>query len=641
MRFVHLVAALSALLVSIDAPRPAVGCGGASVAELAALAPMSHTLATMQTPGGDWAAWGQELREELRFLYPFVKSDKKLGVLWDFAHEAKTSVPAPSTQAFEAALRAGDRKLARTEANAILEAILELPPVLAAEHGLVLWDAVEFLELEPKLGKTKDDVVADYFSGKPVEKTKLPPILKQGLDVRAATPAARPKPLPKLAHNHPRAGSVEYWAMLADFRAKVPDGYRDAIQKQVKKATWQALEKNADSWLKAHAKHPIADLVTLWKVRIRYLSGDDTGAWQILFDMYPRRKVRVLSEMRYLLLQDRLPTSTQLDALTDGQLIAGLARNSTIDATRFDRWWTVSERDKKAAWAINLQERLLLWAATGARTNALPQQFPDKADNPSQLWGKLRLAALIEARRWQSAREQIDSLKPDPEQARLAAQYFLARKRPDLAASVPKLDEDSRVYVVSVLVDDRALATLTRSKSKSVARMARFEQAVRLAARGKWRAGAKLIEKDEPAKAKRWNKIAVLSEGGDAKLLAYARALRDAHGELLYPADRGFYRGVSYRFDSLPPKASERPAIERAFTRTSERWLALEALTRWLSRHSTEARARSVLDESDAVFNLLVNWGGSDKLFWGAYAKKSATVAELRRLGKSIRAARP
>ena len=86
---------------------------------------------------------------------------------------------------------------------------------------------------------------------------------------------------------------------------------------------------------------------------------------------------------------------------------------------------------------------------------------------------------------------------------------------------------------------------------------------------------------------------------------------------------------------------AEAPAVERAFTRSSERWLALEAYTRWLGRHSKEARSRDVLAEADAVFNLLVNWGGSDTLFWGRYAKKSNTVADLRRLGKTIRATFP
>jgi hypothetical protein len=345
--------------------------------------------------------------------------------------------------------------------------------------------------------------------------------------------------------------------------------------------------------------------------------------------------------MRFLLLQNRLPTTTQLDALTDGELIAGLASSSTIDLARFEKWWAVSVSGNKAAWAVNLQERLLLWVAARARTNPLPASFPQKAENPTQLWGKLRLAALIEARRWRSAREQIESLKSDPEQARLAAQYFLAKKRPDLAASVPKLDSDSQTYVVSVLVPDRALGKLASAKSRHVAQLARFEQGVRLGAAGKWRVAAKLIAKDEPRRAKLWQRAASLSEGGDAKLLEYARFLRDHHGQLLYPADRGFYRGVSYRYQALGAQSSERLLVERALTRSNERWLALDAYTRWLDKHSTQARARDVLSEADGVYNLLLNWGGSDSLFWGNYGKTSATVKKLRRLGRQIRAARP
>ncbi len=301
----------------------------------------------------------------------------------------------------------------------------------------------------------------------------------------------------------------------------------------------------------------------------------------------------------------------------------------------------VSEAHPKSAWAVSLQERLLFWAAVRASKDPLPTSFPSDANNPTPLWGKLRLAALIGAKHWESARKAIRALKPDPEGARLSAQYFLARKRPDLAVEVPELPSATKEYLLRVSVSDSALVRLERSRSKSLRKKARFERAVRLAARGKWRQGAKLLKKSDPARMKLWTKAAVLAEGGDAKRLAYARFLRDHHGQLLYPADRGFYRGVSFRHQRLAPSAKEAEAVERALERSSERWLALETYTRWLGKHTSEPGARGVLSEADGVYNLLVNWAGGDYYFWGRYAKKTAEVAELRKLGKAIRSAHP
>jgi hypothetical protein len=626
------------VLTSVDAPRTAIACGGVEIAALGGLQPMRATLAWMESPEGEWSAWGQAQRVEFRFLYPFVKTHPELQPLWDFSHDSQPTVAAPNVSPFENALRAGDRKAAKAAAQQIVNDWYALPPVPAAAHADVFWRAIEYLELEPKLGNLKKDALADYFSAKPSSKLVGP--LRQASDVRAATPGPNAKSPPKSGANHPRAGSLELWAMQREFRAKVPDGYRDALQKQVSAATWRALEQQADRWQKAHAMHPLADLVTLWKMRIRYFSGDDSGAWQLLFDMYPRRRARVLAEMRFLLLQDRLPTSAQIDQLKDGELIAGLAGPKTIDEARFDRWWALAETSTQP-WAANLEERLLLWAALRARTNPLPARFPEKNQNPTQLWGKLRFAALVEARRWKSAREALLSLKADPEQARLATQYFVARKRPELALELPKLGADEKQYLSSVLCDDRALGVLEKSKSSSARKSARFERAVRLAASGKWRAASKLIEKDDPARTKLWRKAATLSEAGDKKLVEYARFLREHHGKLLYAADRGFYRGVSLRYDALPAKSPERQQIENALTRSSERWLALEAYARWLGKHANEAKARGVLAEADAVYNLLVNWAGGDYYFWGKHAAKLASASELRRLGKSIRATRP
>jgi len=602
---------LAALALSLDAPRPALGCGGPYYADLGVMGPVTATVQAMVTPDEYWATWGNAERPELRFLHPFVKErPKEIQPLWDFSHEGVTQSSGPSLGGFEQAIRDGDLQRAETEARAVVDAIYAMPPVPAASEGATLARAVDFLELRPRLaGKPRVDV-QKWFVGAGADPSRLPKSLRSA-----------------------RKPSLDLEAIEADFRAKIPDGYSDVIQKSVKPAVFARFDQRLASWTKQHPQHVLADRARLFRVRVRYFAGDTEGAWQVLFDLYPRRLPRVLAEMRYLLVQGRPPSAQQLDALTDGPLVAALASQQRITASRFDKWWKLSGTAPRSAWSVSLQERLLLWAVTGTK-GPLPATFPAQADNPTPLWGKLRLAALIRARRLSEARAQLRSLAPDAEQARLGAQYFLARGRADLAAQLPALDADSRSYLLRVMVSDRGLATTAKSKDAGIARAARFERAVRLVGKRKWKTAAALIARDDPARAKKWERVAELAARHDD--LALARYLARHHGELLYDADTGFYRAASTRFDGLG-NAPEAAAIRRSFERSSERWLALEAYVRWLDKHASDRSARDVLAEADGVYNLLVNWAGGDTFLWGRVAQSSPVVAKLRAVGRRIR----
>ncbi len=508
----------------------------------------------------------------------------------------------------------GDAKAAEHAARRAIAAWLARPPVPGAAESKQAWRAAEVAMVAPALAKLPADAVRGFFAG------------------TTPGPAAAIAALGAARH-----AQRDFETLQAELRTDIPNGWRDAIRKQVAAATWTKLGHAVDAWLARYPTHPLADYVRLCKVRLRYFAGDDDGAWSVLFDAYPRLRVRTLAEMRYLLLRGVPPSSARVDALTDPALIAGFADGSTITPARFTRWWKLAAAHPRRPASTNLQERLLWWAAHTATPGHLPRGFPRRPRDPSPLWGKLRAAALIAAADWPGARAELAHLPDDPERSWLAAHYFVARSRPDLAAAVPKLAPDTRQYLVRVLVDSTALARLARGSS-ALARDARFESGVRLAAAGKWHAAAAMIQRDDPVQAKLWRQAEALAASHDADApLGLARFLGEHRETLFYGADPDMYRAISARYD---PKrnAGESAFIEIALARSTPRWLALEAYTRWLEQNPRHAQARDVLVEADDTYNRLTNWAGGNYLFWGLYAPHSTLAARLRKAGRAVRA---
>lgn len=77
--------------------------------------------------------------------------------------------------------------------------------------------------------------------------------------------------------------------------------------------------------------------------------------------------------------------------------------------------------------------------------------------------------------------------------------------------------------------------------------------------------------------------------------------------------------------------------IERHLTRSTPRWLALVAYTKWLRANRDHPSARAVLGEADRAYNRLINMGGQDDFFWGKHAATSRDVVALREVGRQIR----
>lgn len=617
-----LAAALAATVVLgalCNAPLPAEACGGPEYADLGALQPVGSIVYRFAVKSEDY---DYVQREEFRFLYPFWHETKsRLDPLWRFSYPDATAstAPAATTSALDAAVKAGDAKAIVRAAHAGVAAWLAEPPVTGAPRRNRAWRAAELTLVAPHLAKLPAGAVRAFLAGK--SSKGVPP----------AALAARTR-----AHK----ARHDFLVLHATLRAEIPNGWGDAIRKQVSAATWKKLERAVDAWLARYPKHPLWDYVALDKERVLYFSGDGAGAWSVLFDVYPRLRVRALAEMRYLMQRGIALPAARLDALKDPALVAAFADESTITPERFKRWWKLAEAHRHRPASINLEERLLYWAAQKARPGHLPPGFPRTSGSPSPLWGKLRAAALIAAAKWPAARVQLMKLPAGPERALLAAHYFVARSRPDLAAAVPKLGGDTRQYLLRVLVGDKGLARLSKG-SKPLARAARFEAALRLASSGSWQSAATRMQHDKPAQAKLWRAAGALARSHDPDaLLRLARFLEQHREALFYSQDRAMYRAISGRYDPRT-NAVESHAIETALARSTPRWLALQAYTRWLEQNRQSPIARSVLTEADDVYNRLTNWAGGNYLFWGKFAPHSALVARLRRVGRTVRAGAP
>ncbi len=586
-RILWLVSACCCLLLA-RGPRPADACGGPDHGDFAALGPITTTVDELGHPDL-WASWGNGRREELRFLHPFrLDQPASTKSLWAFAHEWKDELPAPTVDALDTAEARRDDAAAKVEAKAIVEAIYAMPPVPAAGHQALVARAVDVL------------------------------------DGTSPSPA-------RLAHE----------ALRKDVRQTIPDGWAHDIRKKVPAATWTRLLADHEAWLARHPKHALADQVRLDEVRIHYFSGDADAAWKLLTGLSKRRPARALAEMRYLLIQNELPSEGMVASIKDERILSALvprlAANKRLSNARWADWWKRAEsaRAAKKPWAINFQERLLYVAAEGG--GPLPTGFPMRAEAPTPLWAKLRAAALARAGSFAAAEVQALQAPSDPVQAQLLAQIRLRRGHLQAAAAVQQLAEDARRYLVRVRGTDSMVKKLS-TKPARLGEDARLEWGQRLVAAGRWQDAAKVIENDDASRADLWRRAAAIAAPGhDGAKLALARFLV-THRDSIFDGHRnGFYRGLSWRHQDQHLPLAEREAIARYLTRSSADWLALGLFTAWLQANAQHADAPAVLKEADAAYNRLVNRGGWDQYFWGKWGNQHPTVANLRRVGKVVR----
>lgn len=586
-RITYLILTACTLLLA-RGPREAVACGGPDYGNLELLGPIRDTVDAIGS-GGLWSEWGNQRREELRFLYPFrLDQPVTTAPLWDFAHEGKEDLPAPTTDALDAATARHDVAATKTEAKRLIEAILAMPPVPAAAHRGLLRRAVEVHDGVPSLAWR------------------------------------------------------EHRALRDDFSRSVPDGWSHAIRKVVAPSTWTRLLADHEAWLQRHPQHPLADQVRLDEVRIHYFSGGADAAWSLLDGLLQRRPVRTLAEMRYLLVQGMLPTDSVLLTFKDPRLLSALvprlAAQQRLPPARWSAWWSLSEaaRRKKKPWAVNFQERLLYTAARAG--GPLPAGFPLKTQAPTRLWVKVRAAALARAGSLATAEAQLASVSPDETQAQLLSQIRLRRGRLLAATTVPGLHEDGRHYLVRVESPD-ALVKKLQAEPGNLGVDARLEWGQRLIARGRWRDAASVVHGDDSTRADLWRRAAAIAAPGNHSAdLALARYVATHRDQLFDTHRHGFYRGLSMRYGDKGTRKAERNRIARYLTRSSADWLALVLFSRWLQAHPHHVAAPAALAEADDAYNRLINRGGWDGFFWGSWAKQRPEVVALRRVGRVIRA---
>jgi len=590
MRILFLLALLLAL-----APMPgeSLACGGPDYADLGPVEPLERTLSLIVSIESDF---GSMDRAELRFLYPFWKAHPgELGALWEFAYsDEHLALAAPSLATMEASLRAGRVADAEREARGVIEAIYAMPPVPAARHRAVLFRAVEVVEL------------------------------------------AHP-PVPPASGN-PRAASLEYSALEEHMRTRIANGWGADIRKNTPASVFTDLLREADQWLARHPQHPLADLVRLAKIRIRVFQGDFDGAWEQAIALYPARRVRALSEMRYLLQQGERPSEKVEPKIKDLELITALTRPDELDSASSESLWRRARVAPAGSTRTNLEERLLAWAAKNAAPGKLPAFFPAAAQQPTPLWAKLRALALLKAEQWDRAREQLALLPADEERSQLLAHLYILTGHAEDASVLPDMDRRARQYVISALLTDAQIEKLTAHSNRDVREIAGFEAAVRQANQGKWDEAIRSVEKARPQRAALFRQAKALATSASPdRDLAWARFLSAHPGQLFSDGDAGFYRAVSAHEDGLAAAAPERAQIHDMLARTTERWLAIEGYTRWLVAHPRAPQARDVLAETDQLYGVLTNWGGSDYFYWGRQAKKTSVVGELLRVGAEIR----
>lgn len=660
---------LLVLLAALSAPRAATACGGPDSRELdLPLQPIAARSGQWLYP---WDGWDNTALPVTHFLYAFgvqdpglyAVLDRTLGAALEGAPEPPFADPvAPSTGAFQAALKRGDLAAADTAARATVEAILDLPAPLAEPYGDDLRLAVEFIELRPRLAGADKASVATWFSSTTAPMT-LPATLREAAGVRGSgVPKAAP------SASNPRAASLR-WRMLGQaLHDGVPNGWTaDEIATAAAAAGdpgFGHLHQKLDSWLRDYPGHPLADFVRLKKVRLDYLAGDADGAWGQLLEMYPRHPARVANELRFLTMQGLVPK--QLPANLPIEARVGLLNSHPPD----DEAWTAMWRDAEAAraahapWGLAVEEKLLvglLEQDAGGNVGELPKGFPPMAAAPTPTWAKARMLLMATRPKWSMTQDfsaQLALVDPaDPDIPAVVAHVALGRGDWLGAIRTPGLDPSAVQYLVRVLAPEDTVRQLVDDKDPLTRFEARLSVASReLAATGDWSRAARWLDPVDPERAAVWRRLGVEARvRAPAGVLAYARDLRASGGAVFVGNsydDVVWYRSLPYSrapegWNSHPdfPELSEWPATESWLKRSFATWYALGAYARWLDMlpagrpsGATYTEAMKVLAEADATYNVLLNYGSGEYYAWASVLPTSQPAQDIRRVGRALKA---
>ena len=674
------VVALGMTLVAV----PAYPCGGPGAAVVdRPLIPVRHFLSrTLYNE-----EFESELRAELRFLEPFrLTSADSIADLYAFAYEGggydpaavddttRQRIDSEMLRDTRAAIRRGAYAEASASARRVVDRVLDLPAGVATRYRDVLRTAVEVADLAPRLRPVDREIAARYFEADSLERATLgsilPPVLREALAIRA---------LPRdsanvytLSHpTTPRLASLRFVAVQEAMRTGIPDGWAGTIADSVPPARWGELERLHDAWLREFSSHPMADYVRLSKVRLFYFKGDRERAWDQLLAIYPRRRQRVIGEMRYLVRQGTTPPSLD-DPRIDWALRTALVTEALLTADQWNSYWRVTESRGGEGWARPMQERLLWQAiALAARNKSLPDAFPPSAATPTGLWGKLRLLALLEAGNLDAALVQADSVDAvaarDPASAidvldiaAIRTRVHLIRSEWGRAIETTRGDgTEAAQYLVRVLAPSPVVDSIAAGPRTPLTREALVAIAGRRARSGDWAAASRsAMRTGDAAFARRWARTASLAaDETRSGRLEFARWMRDQHGALFFGENTDWLRGLNWRrnrvvddtvsdagvYWTLDPRlpwtaAEEQSKIGDHLRSTTELYYSLQAYARWLDgATATTPGLATVVREADAVYNRLVNWDNRNSQFWSEQLESSVEARAIRRAGRLVR----
>jgi hypothetical protein len=613
-----------------------------------------------------------ELRPELRLMEPIHRAvPDSVAQVYGFLYEGDgtpldpvfDTTGARRAREMEAPmLRAMERGAyadAVAEARRVVSGVLDVPAALAGAYGDALRDAVEIVDVAPRLAPADRGVATRYFRGDSARDAlrasgSLPPVLREALEVRSLTRTAAAS----YAEQHPqsgRLGSLRFVALQEAMRAGIPDGWAGSMD-SVPPERWTELDRLHNEWLRAFPAHPMADYVRLSRVRLAYFRQDRAGAWNELLEVYPRHRERVLGEMAYLMRKSTYPPSLD-DPRIDWPLRAALVRDTRLDAATWARYWRASESHVNEPWAIPLQERLLWQAIVLARGGSLPEAFPRTPRAPSALWAKLRLIALMQAGDIDAAFAQADST-PDSASDVGAIRARLHLLRREWGPAIAAADEHASEYLVRVLAPTPVVDSLAATRGSPVATDARLTTVGRRALAGDWAGAGRAAAGTGTARARLWARTAKLAaDTSRAGTLAFARWMRDRRGELFFGESTYWLRGINWRRYALLPDSSGGIAQPRKFdTRlpwtpdeelskisahlrsTTELYYSLRAYARWLDGATAATPGvAAVVREADQVYNRLINWDENNSRFWSDELTSSREARSIRRAGGLLR----
>jgi hypothetical protein len=641
-------------LLEPHAHEPVRACGAAALSDVGELTAPPRTLVA-ELLADPWEGTDEE---DFRFLRPFELAGKDPQGLLALARgagdngEAALGSALLDLTALREALEEARLADAEAAAHGAVEAVLNMPAPVAGMFASELREAVEVLELAPHLAGLSGAQLGAYF----VHREGLPPDLPEALRDAALvrrTPRAGFGTLLAKMPDHPRAASLSL-AVLADrVHTEIPSGWPGEIA--APDAVWSGLLADHDAWIAAHPDHPLRDLARLQKLRVLYLRGDARAAWALLLELYPRRPLRAVWEMRHLLLNDQKP-GLDASALRDPVLASALVRESNeLSPKQWSALWKRASEWGASRWAENLEQRLFVQAIRLAKAGK-KVQLPPVDHTRGKRWMALRGAALLAQGRTDDAIVQVRSLavRKDRPAARVLAQALLVKcDLPGLAEAAELVDPDTSRYAREVLLDEPALRTLAR-RDDELGERAAHALALRALGRLDFAAAAAALA-DRPARERGgWQEVArrTAEARTPEQKLALAKWLLGPAGVRLFgDKERAFSRGLKARLDTLTrgPREDalrggcglehERARLEAMLLGSGRREQALALYVAALGELDPRgAKTRRVLADADALYNKLLHWDASSSEAYPALLAASPEASALRELGKRVRA---